>query len=254
MRRRLNLWHVLAALALACVAGAGWAATLSGSAMVRERIALPPGAVFEATLEDVSRADAPAVVLGRARLDPAGQSPFHFTLEYDAAALEAGHRYGVRATIRHEGRLLFVTDRGYPVLQGDSEAPLRMILRKVGGTSAAAATLQNTYWRLTQLGETPVLAAERQREAHLVLHEDTTRVAGSGGCNRLMGGYQLKGDALTFGRLASTMMACVDGMAQEQRFVAALNEVVRWRIDGQQLSLFDATGKLVARFEAVALR
>ena len=33
---------------------------LTGTATYRERIALPPGAVFEATLEDVTRADAPA--------------------------------------------------------------------------------------------------------------------------------------------------------------------------------------------------
>jgi hypothetical protein len=38
---------------------------VKGTASYRERMALPPGAVLEATLEDVSRADAAAEVIGR---------------------------------------------------------------------------------------------------------------------------------------------------------------------------------------------
>jgi uncharacterized lipoprotein YbaY len=106
---------------------ASWAATLRGEALYRERIALPPDAVFEAVLEDVSRADAPAEVLGRARLAPAGNPPFRFEIPYDEASVRPGRRYGVRATITEKGRLLFTTDRNYPVLQG-SEAPLRLML------------------------------------------------------------------------------------------------------------------------------
>jgi putative lipoprotein len=49
----------------------GWAGQTSGqvrgTVTYRERLALPPDAVFEATLEDVSRAYVPAEVLGRAR-------------------------------------------------------------------------------------------------------------------------------------------------------------------------------------------
>jgi copper homeostasis protein (lipoprotein) len=57
---------------VACAWAAGtpvWAGTLEGTAAYRERIALPPDAVFEAVLLDVSRADAPASVLGRATTD-----------------------------------------------------------------------------------------------------------------------------------------------------------------------------------------
>jgi putative lipoprotein len=51
-----------------------------GCAFYRERIALLPGAVFEATLEDVSRADAPAEVLGRVSLDAGSGSPYAFSI------------------------------------------------------------------------------------------------------------------------------------------------------------------------------
>ena len=61
--------------------------TVTGTAMYRERIALPPDAIFEAVLEDMSRADAPAVVIGRTRLDKPGQPPFKFSIEYDPRKL-----------------------------------------------------------------------------------------------------------------------------------------------------------------------
>lgn len=46
--------------------------TVTGTATYRERIALPSDAIFEATLQDVSRADAPAQMLGTARLEKPG--------------------------------------------------------------------------------------------------------------------------------------------------------------------------------------
>ena len=104
--------HALAALAWAACTPV-WAGTLEGTAAYRERIALAPDAVFEAVLQDVSRADAQAEVLGRATIDPAGQPPFRFQIAYDAA-VQSGRRYVVRATVRHQGRLLFTTDRTYP--------------------------------------------------------------------------------------------------------------------------------------------
>jgi copper homeostasis protein (lipoprotein) len=122
--------HVLAAFAWAAWTPV-WAGTLEGTAAYRERIALPPDAVFEAVLEDSSRADAPAEVLGRAKIDPAGQPPFRLEIAYDDAAVKPGRRYAVRATVRHQGRLLFTTDRVYPVLRG-GDAPLRLLLVSAG--------------------------------------------------------------------------------------------------------------------------
>jgi uncharacterized lipoprotein YbaY/heat shock protein HslJ len=103
------------------------ARTVQGVAAYRERIALPQDAVFEAVLQDVSRADAPAQVLGRARLAPAGQPPFKFEIPYDDGAVQPGHRYVVRAKVTAQGRLLYTTDRSYPALDGSS-VPLQLRL------------------------------------------------------------------------------------------------------------------------------
>lgn len=115
---------VILASAFSSLAMAG---TVQGVAAYRERIALPPDAVFEAVLQDVSRADAPAQVLGRARLAPAGQPPFKFEISYDDGAVKPGHRCAVRATVTSQGRLLFTTDRSYPALDGGS-TPLQLRL------------------------------------------------------------------------------------------------------------------------------
>jgi heat shock protein HslJ len=48
---------------------------VKGTATYRERMALPPGAVLEATLEDVSRADAAAEVIGQTRVEKPGNPP-----------------------------------------------------------------------------------------------------------------------------------------------------------------------------------
>ena len=229
------------------------AATLRGEAFYRERIALPPDAIFEAVIQDVSRADAPAEVLGRSRLDPAGQTPFRFEIAYDDAARRPGGRYAVRATVTRDGQLLFTTDRFIPAFDGPQ--PLEILLvHATGRRGASDVALRNSYWKLIQLGESPVQVGEHQREPHLILAEGKMQVSGSGGCNRFTGGFTLEGDRLRFSRMASTMMACVDGMEQEGRFLADLAKVARYRIVGDQLELLDDSGATVMRFTAVALR
>src|SRR5215510_1363929 len=95
----------------------------------------------------------------------------------------------------------------------------------VGCTALAqpsTASLENTYWKLTELGGKPIAVARPAQEPHFILNPDTRRVSGAGGCNRFIGGYQLDGDRLTFGQTAGTMMACRDEMETEREFFTAL--------------------------------
>jgi copper homeostasis protein (lipoprotein) len=117
---------------------AGNGANVSGSANYRERMALPPGAVFEAILEDVSLADAPAIELGRATIADPGAPPFEFTIDYDPALIRPERTYSVRAQVSVGRKLLFVSDTMNPVLtRGESDqASIWMI--KVGDTTPPA--------------------------------------------------------------------------------------------------------------------
>ncbi len=127
----------IALLTAALVVLAGLAAppamaeTLRGTALIRERIAIPPDAVFEAVIEDTSRADAPSRVLARKAIEPAGQPPIDFAIDYDPEALEPGAIYTLRATIRREGQLLFTTDTVTRVLGDDTPANVEVILSMI---------------------------------------------------------------------------------------------------------------------------
>ena len=446
----------------ASVANAG---QLQGTALYRERIALPPGAVFEASLLDVSLADAPAKVLGVARIEPAGNPPYQFDIRYDDAAVVPGHRYSVQAKITLKGQLLFITDTHNAALNGAPPLP-SLIMRSVRGADKAAAAspstwpfgpvssysgllpaadgpgvrwqldlleggryqlretylgrgkgksfdsvgvaqydpskqrlqlvgesddtyfvrvddktlrkldiegqpiqsslnyslkkltkakllvpqlqakgmltyqadaahlalcgsdlrlpiameeaykaletqylktrrepgdavmaefagrvvqrasvdggkpmqtlivqgpaklhprencsaaqpiakLTDTYWKLTRIGEKPVVVKDKQREPHLVLATKDQRLSGHGGCNRLMGSYKLDGEKLSFGQVASTRMACIDGMDTEHLFSTELGKVQSHKINGNALQMLDASGLVILQFEAVALR
>ena len=111
-----------------------------------------------------------------------------------------------------------------------------------------------TRWRLTQLDGEPVpKASGRGREAALLFDAAQSRVAGSGGCNALSGGYRLDDERITIMQLAGTMMACsAEAMAQERDFVAILGQARRWLVAGRLLELSDDEERLLARFEGAA--
>ncbi len=122
-------------------------------------------------------------------------------------------------------------------------------------TASTTATLQETYWVLTSLGENPLpQPSANQREPNIILHTAGERFTGSGGCNSISGSYSLKDDTLAFGQTVSTMMACINGMQTEQAMLKALSQTRRYKISGQNLDLFDDAGIRLARFEAIALR
>ena len=104
---------------------------VGGTATYRERLALSPDAVFEAVLEDISLADAPAQPLGRTRIDAPGQVPIRFAIAYDPARIDSRRSYLVRATIRVGGRLAFTTDRITRPFVDGRPLPLQLVLRAV---------------------------------------------------------------------------------------------------------------------------
>ena len=134
MRKRR--WLLAGMALLVQVAGAQGTKMVTGTATYRERIALPPNAVFEATLEDVFRADAPADVTGRAREEKPGQPPFQFSTEYDPARIVECRSCSVRARVTAGGTLMFITDRSYPVLtRGNGSQVAMMIMRRASASS-----------------------------------------------------------------------------------------------------------------------
>jgi uncharacterized lipoprotein YbaY/uncharacterized lipoprotein NlpE involved in copper resistance/heat shock protein HslJ len=113
--------------------------SVTGTALYRERIAMPPGVVFEARLEDVSRADAPAEVIGTFRIEDAGNPPYAFTIDYDPAGIDDRYTYAVRAELRFDGRLLFTTDTMVPVLSRGAPSEVEIVMVGVASSAGVAA-------------------------------------------------------------------------------------------------------------------
>lgn len=122
----------------AAPAGGGAAAThVSGTVTYLQRIALPPTALIKVQLVDVSRADAPAVVLGKQIIQAGGsQVPFSFEIPYDPAKIDPRYSYAVQVRIEDDGRLLFINDRHYAVITRGAPTQVDMVLKAVSGPAA----------------------------------------------------------------------------------------------------------------------
>ena len=112
------------------------------------------------------------------------------------------------------------------------------------------ARLENTYWKLMLLDDTPVATPEGAREIQFVLNSETHRVSGFSGCNSMMGTYAVEKQKLVFSNMGGTRMACTDTMELELRVHQMFSNVANWKIAGETLTLIDARGKAIATFES----
>jgi len=119
------------------------------------------------------------------------------------------------------------------------------VLRGCGGDPADLLT--GGAWRITDLGGAALIEPDRLSLNFL----DAGRVAGSGGCNRIVGGFSLSGEGLHFGPMASTMMACPDPlMEQERRMLDALEQVMAFDLDARGRLLLLAEDRRTVLIEA----
>ncbi len=237
----------------------GATATITGTALYRERIALPHGAVFEAVLEDTSLADAPAKRIASTKNDHPGNPPFHFTITYDPSKIIDSHTYNVRAFLTYQGQLIFSSTSAHRVITSGNPTTVSIALRHVNPADDVASVtaggvapkpLENSYWKLVTLNGKPVVVKPDHREPSLILHPEGMRTELFGGCNSIAGTYKLSGsNGITFGPMAGTLMDCPDGMDTEKDFTAVLNQVRSYRVAGARLELLDDYHKIVATFE-----
>lgn len=107
--------------------------TVSGTVTYLQRMALPPNAVIQVQLQDVSLADAPAKVVAEQSINLGQrQVPVPFTINYDAAKIDPKHTYSVSARITVDGKLYFLSDKSYPVLTAGKPSHVEVVLKQAG--------------------------------------------------------------------------------------------------------------------------
>jgi uncharacterized lipoprotein YbaY len=138
---------VLMAWATGCAPGPPTSGIVKGSVAYRERMALPPDAVVDVKLYDVSVQDGAAPVIAQTTVVPAGREvPLPFELRYDPKKIQPTGWYALRATIRSGGRLVFTTDTVHRVVTHGNPTHVDLQLVRVGDgadpTSASAARVE----------------------------------------------------------------------------------------------------------------
>lgn len=117
-------------------------------------------------------------------------------------------------------------------------------------------SLEDTDWSLVtyydevtgELGTVPF-------EVHPTLRLEDGRASGFGGCNSFSGDYELDGSSLTLSEELSVTLVFCEGPAQEveDAYLASLDRVGSWAIDGQRLQLYDNLGDLALAFEVPSI-
>ncbi len=132
--------------------------------------------------------------------------------------------------------------------------PLRGIIGVVlagclgGCAHRSGDDLAGTAWRLESLGGTRVLD---QVEATLEF-PDTGKIAGKASCNHFFGSAKISGASISFASLGSTLMACVEAvMEQESKYLKALEQAERFRIEGTALLIYVRGLEQPLRFTAM---
>ena len=228
----------IASLIAAMIAAPASADDIDGTATYLARIAMPPGALLEVSL--VAR-DAPGAPLARHRTAEASAPPYAFSLTPPEAAGDPA-ALALSATLRlPDGGLAFVGKAPVP------DAGAAEIIMHRASPPEADAALVGPLWRLAFLNGDGVGMIEGQRDIPYLVFGEDGRVAGTGGCNRLVTGYRTaSAGGLHIEQAASTMMACAEAVLdREMAFTGALARVTDHAIAGDVLTL-GAEGETVA--------
>lgn len=245
MLKKLILLGLVPVAGLVAVCSPSFAAekVMSGEVLYRERMALPDNAVVSVQLADVSRMDAPAVVIGEQDISPAGQVPVKFEIRFDDSKITKGMTYALQARITVDDKLWFINDMRHEVDPLSSDAQTIFVKRV---TQESAYVLRGVEWTLVSIegfGELP--------DNPVTFSVDNEgRAGGSGPCNGYFGGAKIDGEAISLSQIGATQMACEPArMKAERAYFDALGEVKAYAIDDGQLVLTDSGGKEVLRFK-----
>jgi putative lipoprotein len=240
-----------ALLAVGCGGESKETGKLTGTVKYLQQMEMPKGAELRVALQDISRADAPAQQISELTI-PVGEKsgPCPFSLPYDPEKIDPHRTYSVRAEIWVDGERRFISNQSYPVITHDAGMSADVIVMALKMEQADDSPLVATYWKLIELDGKGIMREDQRRDPHITFLAENHRVAATGGCNMMTGGYVAKDDSLTFTPFAATKMMCPGIMEQEDALIAVLGKTVTYAISGGVLEFYDGNGNVVAKLLA----
>ncbi len=101
--------------------------------------------------------------------------------------------------------------------------------------SEPAVGLEGIQWTLVELDGEALALTEGESPPYLLLNAEESRVSGPGGCNRLVGSFEVSEDGLRLGPIAATRMACPEAvMRREDAFLRTLEATTRYELDARR--------------------
>jgi heat shock protein HslJ len=103
--------------------------------------------------------------------------------------------------------------------------------------SPEVARLFEVKWRLTEIRGVAV----RTNNPYITFGRAAKIFSGNGGCNQIVGRFEVDGTSLTFSHLVGTRLACPDSDAQqiETDFIKVLEQTTTFRLQDDVLRLYD---------------
>lgn len=218
---------------------------VKGNVVYLERMALPANAKVEVTLDDVSLADAPSRVIARTAFVAKGGSPIPFALKFNPDKLDKRNRYALQARITADSQLLFVTATLHPFFPGKKNDTQIMVQRVSAPANTASAKSFAGKWKVANIAGKAVVGT---RPLNIEIASGG-RIGGHSGCNGFGGSFTLKGDKVTFSRMAGTLMACSEAlMRQEHALYEAFSKARRYELTPQKIKFFNDRGHEILTF------
>ncbi|MFI5356261.1 MAG: YbaY family lipoprotein [Opitutales bacterium] len=106
--------------------------TMTGSVVCKGKVTLPPTAVLTVRLLEVTRADAPAVVLADRSYSSPGDPPIAFALPYPVGGIDPARSYRIEARIEVTGRLRYYSMQPHVVTSQNAAQPHEVWVEPAG--------------------------------------------------------------------------------------------------------------------------
>ena len=201
---------------------------VTGEVFYRERIAMPEGAVVKVQVADVSKADAPADVIGELVIQNPGNVPVKFSVPYDAAKIQPQFTYAVSARIEVNGKLEWISTTRIPVItNGAPTSNVQVLVQKVGDSATTSPSkdaneLVGTVWKW-QGTTTPVQVIKVSDPSRYTIQFNADGTANvKNDCNSVGATYTTDGQKINIKLGPTTLMACPPD-TQDQVFARQLS-------------------------------
>ncbi|MBY6004293.1 META domain-containing protein [Salipiger bermudensis] len=208
---------------------------------------LPPEAMMQVSLLDVSRADAPAIPLA-ARAYRIDTLPAAIRLPYDTDDVDERMSYAVSASISMDGKTVLRTTTSFPALTRDAPERPEIVLEQIAPVMMESDMpgIAGIPWQATEIGGR-LLVVE---DAPTLAFDADGRFALFGGCNRFTGSAEIGAGTISFPEaFAGTRRMCPEPrMTLEQTMIDALGAATGYVRNGSLLSLTNEAGVTVLRF------